>query len=118
MKKSKSPPPVYSDFDILRDAVEMIESQADGHKASTAYNDGQNIALVNIRNIARIAVAQANDKARSQGSFVRLQLENQNLKDVVSQLAEALRLYGNPMPLSRAREDLQFNIDRALSKEI
>jgi hypothetical protein len=98
--------------------LELISSQADNHKASVAYNGGANIALVNIRTIAQIALKQAAEKAKAEGSFVRLKLENYQLQETVSQLAEALRLYGNRMPLSRAREDLQFNIDRALSEEI
>lgn len=118
MKRRKSGVPVYADFDILHDALEIIETQADGHKASVAYNDGENIALVNIRNIARLAIQQADEKSRADGSFLRLKLENAQLREVVAQLAEALRLYGNPTPMSRAREDLQFNIDRAISKEI
>lgn len=47
--------------EALVDALELIASQADNHKRSKAYNDGQNIALVNIRNIAMIALA---DQAR------------------------------------------------------
>jgi hypothetical protein len=118
MKRNKSVPSIYSDFDVLYDALELIAAQADNHKASVAYNDGENIALVNIRNIAQIALQQATEKSRAQGSFVRLKVENHQLTETVSQLAEALRLYGSRMPLSRAREDLQFNIDRALSNEI
>jgi len=118
MRKRKSGPTIYSDFEVLLEALELIASQADNHKAATAYNGGENIALVNIRNIAQIALKQAAGKSMMEGSFIRLKLENHKLEETVSQLAEALRLYGNCMPLSRAREDLQFNIDRALSNEI
>lgn len=44
-------------IELLEEALATIERQADGHKYATAYNDGQNIALVNIRNIAAIALA-------------------------------------------------------------
>lgn len=108
----------HSDFDVLLEALELIASQADNHKASVAYNGGENIALVNIRNIAQLALKQAAEKSKAEGSFARLKLENHHLQQTSSQLAEALRLYGNRMPMSRAREDLQFNIDRALSEEI
>lgn len=118
MKMKKSDRSIYTDFEVLLDALELIAAQADNHKASVAYNGGENIALVNIRNIAQIALKQAAEKSKTEGSFLRLKLENHNLEETVSQLAEALRLYGNRMPLSRAREDLQFNIDRAISNEI
>lgn len=109
---------IHSDFDILFEALELIALQADNHKSSVAYNDGENIALVNIRNIAQLAMKQAGDESKAEGSFIRLKLDNYKLQQTTSQLAEVLRLYGNRMPLSRAREDLQFNIDRALSEEI
>jgi hypothetical protein len=118
MRQKTAATPIYSDFEILFEALELIASQADSHKASIAYNGGLNIALVNIRNIAEIALKQAAEKSKAEGSFVRLKIENRKLEETASQLAEALRLYGNRMPLSRAREDLQFNIDRALSSEI
>lgn len=118
MSRRKPDPAIHSDFEVLFEALELIASQADNHKASVAYNGGENIALVNIRNIAQIAMKQASQKSKAEGSFVRLKLENHQLEETVSQLAEALRLYGSRMPLSRAREDLQFNIDRALSNEI
>jgi hypothetical protein len=35
-------------IEMLEDALELIESQADGHKRSVAYNGGENIALVNV----------------------------------------------------------------------
>lgn len=58
----------------LEDALELIESQADGHRASTAYNDGENIALVNIRTIARITLKETREalfKATDDGVQVK-----------------------------------------------
>lgn len=43
----------------LVDALEVIESEADRHKRSVSYNNGENIALVNVSNIARIVLQES-----------------------------------------------------------
>lgn len=51
-------------FDLLVEALEDIALQAHSHRASTAYNGGENIALVNIRNIALIALEKVASETR------------------------------------------------------
>ena len=47
----------------LIDSLEEINIQANGHKRSVAYNDGINIALENIENIAYTAVKEARNES-------------------------------------------------------
>jgi hypothetical protein len=103
--------------EILGDALALIVSQADNHKKSVAYNDGENIALVNIRNIGMIALDEVAGRS-DMSDITRLRHENMTLKESVTQLAEALRLYGNAKSLSFARGDLQGVVDLAMAKEI
>ncbi len=44
------------ELELLIDALEDIALQAHGHRYSTACNDGENIALTNIRNIALLTL--------------------------------------------------------------
>jgi hypothetical protein len=93
-------------IEMLEDALELIESQADGHKRSVAYNGGENIALVNVRNIARITLAES----RSKGPAAKADDEV-----TIRLLQEALRRYGNRLAMSFAPDHLQNVIDEAMS---
>lgn len=108
---------VQSVAEHFAEAIALIVSQADNHKKSMAYNDGENIALVNIRNIGLIALGEA-AAPKSINETTHLRHENLLLKETVTQLAEALRLYGDKIRLSIARADLQGVIDQAMAKEI
>jgi hypothetical protein len=99
-------------IELLEDALELIESQADGHKASVAYNGGENIALVNIRNIARIILKETRDTRPDEKLKDR---RTKELEATILHLSEALQRYGNKKAMSFAVPHLQAAIDDATS---
>lgn len=98
----------YTRVDKLEDALQLIESQAEGHKSSLAYNNGENIALLNIRNIARIALEGKRDAARENHHSREMEL-------TIRLLTEALQRYGNRSAMSFAPPHLQAVIDVAMA---
>jgi hypothetical protein len=102
----------FRTIERLEDALELIESQADGHKASVAYNGGENIALVNIRNIARITLRETRDTRPDEKAKDR---RTKQLETTILHLSEALQCYGNKKAMSFAVPHLQAAIDDAMS---
>lgn len=69
------PEPIGQQRDIREERIEFLESllldiafMADGHKASRLYIDNENVALVNIRNMAAFELGME-DELLAQGTL-------------------------------------------------
>jgi hypothetical protein len=58
-----------SRIERLEAALEEIARQSDSHKRSRLCVEGQNVALVNVRNIALFALGQQRDFAERTGEW-------------------------------------------------
>jgi len=65
----------------LEEALGEIARQADGHRTSTLYVDGQNVALANVRNIALFALGQDEDFSKRTGDWAGWEGSSSNHRD-------------------------------------